>query len=287
MSLYFDPFWNEEPYQQPRIFPTPDTETENTVIAISDHGYRASFSALAANCICNYHALATTDAFQCFPYYTYDEDGTNRRENITDWALARFQAAYGPEVSKRDIFHYVYGLLHHPAYRERYAANLRRELPRVPLLAGAGAFRRCAEIGAALMALHLGYETQPEYPLRWVERPEASAAGRVTFAVMKMKLNAERDAVIVNETLTLAGVPAEAFAYRLGNRSALEWVIDQYQVSEDKRSGITSDPNRPDAPQYIASLVCRVVTVSVETVKLVGALAAEVVVPDVEPVERA
>ena len=126
------------------------------------------------------------------------------------------------------------------------------------------------------MALHLSYETQPEYPLRWVETPDASAAGRVTFAVKKMKLNADRDAVIVNETLTLAGVPSEVFAYRLGNRSALEWVIDQYQVSEDKRSGITSDPNRPDDQQYIAKLVCRVVTVSVETVKLVGALAAEV-----------
>jgi predicted helicase len=217
---------------------------------------------------------------QCFPYYVYDEDGSNRRENITEWALARFRAVYGPDVTKRDIFHYVYGLLHHPVYRERYAENLKRELPRIPLVAGAAAFRRCAEIGQRLMALHLGYETQPEYALRWVEHPEGSPDHRVTFHVRKMKLSADRAALLVNETLTLEGIPSACFDYRLGNRSALEWVIDQYQISEDKRSGITSDPNRADDPQYIVRLVGQVVTVSMQTVALVSALAAEVALPE-------
>ncbi|MDE3229977.1 MAG: DNA helicase, partial [Chloroflexota bacterium] len=216
-----------------------------------------------------------------FPYYVYDEDGSNRRENITDWALARFREAYGGEVTKRDIFHYVYGLLHHPAYRERYAENLKRELPRIPLVVGSAAFARCAEIGRTLADLHLSYETQPEHPaLRWVEHPDGGAGGRVSFAVRKMRLSPSRDAVIVNDTLTIEGIPPECFEYRLGNRSALEWVIDQYQVSEDKRSGITSDPNRADDPQYIARLVGRVVTVSVETVRETRALAAEVALPE-------
>jgi predicted helicase len=234
------------------------------------------------NCISDYHVLATTDGFQCFPYFVYDTDGSNRRENISDWALARFREAYGADVTKRDIFDYVYGLLHHPAYRERYAENLKRELPRIPLVSGAAAFARCVEIGQSLADLHLSYETQPEHPaLRWVEHPEGGAGGRVSFAVKKMKLTPSRDAVIVNDTLTIEGIPPACFDYRLGNRSALEWVIDQYQISEDKRSGIVSDPNRSDDPQYIARLVGRVVTVSVETARLVASLAAEVALPAV------
>jgi predicted helicase len=278
--LYFDHLMNQRRYQQHRLFPNSASEAENIAICVSGIGSEKPFMALVTNLINDYHLVGAGANSQTFPYYTYDEDGTNRRENITDWALARFQAAYGPEVTKRDIFHYVYGLLHHPAYRERYAANLRRELPRLPLLEGAAAFRRCAEIGERLMALHLGYEDAALYPLRWVEHPDASADGRVTFHVKKMKLSPNRDAVIVNETLTLEGVPPECFEYRLGNRSALEWVIDQYQISEDKRSGIISDPNRPDDPQYIANLVCRVVTVSVETVKRTRALSTEIMLAE-------
>ena len=250
-------------------------------IVVTDHGYRSPFSVMVTNLIPDFHLLASTDTFQCFPYFTYTEDGTNRRENITDWALAQFQAAYGADVTKRDIFHYVYGLLHHPTYRERYAENLKRELPRIPLVAGAAAFARCNAIGRQLAELHLSYETQPEHPaLRWEEHPERGAESHVSFHVKKMRLTPARDAVIVNDTLTITGVPQECFEYRLGNRSALEWVLDQYQVSEDKRSGITSDPNRLDDPQYIARLVGRVVTFSVQTVRLVAALSAEVALPD-------
>jgi predicted helicase len=274
--LYFDAFWNEEPYQQPLIFPLSNSEAENVVIWMKVGSDWPVF-ALAINAVPD---LLPQGGSQCFPYYVYDEDGSNRRENITDWALAQFHIAYGGEVSKRDIFHYVYGLLHHPAYRERYAENLKRELPRIPLVAGAAAFQRCAEIGRLLMALHLGYETQPEYALRWVEHPDGSPDRRVTFHVRKMKLSADRAALAVNETLTLEGIPPACFDYRLGNRSALEWVIDQYQISEDKRSGIISDPNRADDPQYIVRLVGQVVSVSMQTVALVSALAAEVALPE-------
>jgi predicted helicase len=190
-------------------------------------------------------------------------------------------------VTKRDIFHYVYGLLHHPSYRERYAENLKRELPHIPLVGGAAAFQRCAEIGRQLMELHLTYERQAEYPLRWVEHPKGAPDGRVTFRVKKMKLSPDRTALIVNDTLTLEGIPPECFEYRLGNRSALEWVMDQYQISEDKRSGIMSDPNRAEDPQYIVRLVGQVVTVSVETVRLVRALAAGVALPEPIAVEVA
>lgn len=269
---FFDSILSQDIFFHPRFFPTVVTEAENAMIVVSDHGYRSSFSTLATNTIPDLHLLASTDAFQCFPYYTYAEDGTNRRENITDWALSQFQTQYGPEVSKRDIFHYVYAMLHHPQYRERYAENLKRDLPRIPLLKERSAFETCVRIGKRLMELHLNYEQVAEYPLKWVENKDVP----VDWRVEKMRLTPNKDAVLVNEWLTLVGLPPECFKYRLGNRSALEWVIDQYRVSTDARSGITSDPNRDDEPEYIVRLVGRVVTVSVETVKLVDELALAV-----------
>ncbi len=264
--LFFDRVLNEEVYQFPRIFPTPAAETENRVICTSDKGYRAAFSTLVANALPDLHLLAGVDAFQFFPFYTYAEDGSNRRENITDWALAQFQEHYGDgSITKWDIFHYVYALLHHPAYREKYAANLRRELPRLPF---APQFWPFAAAGRRLAELHAGYESQPEYPLQWLETPGVPLDWRVE----KMKLSPDKTQIIYNEFLTLAGIPPEVFDYRLGNRSALDWLIDQYRVSTDPRSGIPNDPNRPDEPEYIARLIGRIITVSLETVEIVGGL---------------
>jgi len=264
--LYFDHLLNQRRYQQYLIFPT--SVTENSVIVVSDHGHRAPFSTFVTNFIPDLHLIASLDGYQTFPYYTYVEDGSNRRENITDWALAQFRAQYGDAVTKWDIFHYVYAMLHHPMYRERYAENLKRDLPRIPLLPEREVFATCVRVGKALMELHLNYETVKPYRLTPIESREVP----VDWRVKKMKLTPAKDAVIVNEWLTLAGVPQECFQYRLGNRSALEWVLDQYQVSKDARSEIVSDPNRDDDPQYIAQLVQRVVRVSVDTVALVKEL---------------
>jgi predicted helicase len=256
-------------------FPAIMTERENQAICLTIPGSEKPFLALTTNAFPDLHLVGAGAGTGCFPLYTYDEDGSNRRENVTDWALGQFRAKYGEEVTKRDIFDYVYGLLHHPAYRERYAENLKRELPRIPLLPTRAEYEATREAGAQLAALHLGYETVREYPLTWRFTPGMAQDWRVK----KMKLTAEKSAVVYNEWLTLEGVPAEAFEYRLGNRSALEWVIDQYQVSTDGRSGIVSDPNRSGSEeerQYVARLVGRVVTVSVETARLVRGLAARV-----------
>ncbi len=267
--LYYDSLLNDRPGYFDRIFPSFVTEQNNCVIVVSDHGHRSPFSTLVTQVIPDMHLLATTDAFQCFPYYTYAEDGTNRRENITDWALAQFRDRYGVEVTKWDIFHYIYALLHHPQYRERYAENLKRDLPHIPLLQNKDAFLVCVHIGKRLMDIHLNYEQAKEYPLQWIENENVP----FSWHVKKMRLTTDKTAVVVNESLTLAGIPQACFAYRLGNRSALDWVIDQYQVSEDKRSGIVSDPNNPDDEEYIVRLVGKVITVSVETVELVEELA--------------
>ena len=265
-SLYFDRMMNDVVYVFPSIFPSLKSEIENRVICLTDKGSEKPFMVLMCSHLTDLHVVGAGSSAQCFPYYTYDEDGSNRRENITDWALARFRAQYDDEtISKWDIFHYVYGLLHHPVYRERYQANLKRELPRIPF---APDFRAFAAAGARLAQIHVGYEEQPQYPLAKVETPEMPLDWRVE----KMRLSKDKTQLRYNGFLTLDGIPAEAFAYRLGNRSALEWVIDQYRVKMDKRSGIVNDPNRTDEPEYIVRLIGKVISVSLETVKIVERL---------------
>ncbi len=261
-NLFFDRILNHRVFGFPSIFPTPGTEDENRVIWLKVGGEWPMF-ALTANIIPD---QLPQGGSQCFPYYTYDEDGSNRRENITDWALDRFHTHYRDEtISKWDIFHYVYGLLHHPNYRDRYQANLKRELPRIPF---APDFRAFAEAGARLATIHIGYEEQPEYRLGQVETPDMPLDWRVE----KMRLTKDKTQLRYNDFLTLDGIPAEAFNYRLGNRSALEWVIDQYRVKTDRRSGIVNDPNREDDPQYIVRLIGKVISVSLETVGIVEGL---------------
>ena len=230
---------------------------------------------------------ASVDGHQCFPFYVYDEDGTNRHENITDWALEHFRKHYNDKkITKWDIFYYVYGVLHHPEYRAKYAENLKRELPRIPL---AKDFWGFSKAGKELARLHIEYEKLEPWPLKFIEttavtpasrrHPESRRDGGATIPLSyrvedKMRLAKDHRSLKVNDSLTLGGIPPETFEYRLGNRSALEWVIDQYQVTEDKHSGIRSDPNRPDDPEYIVRLVGQVIRVSLETVKLVKSLPA-------------
>ncbi len=215
-------------------------------------------------------SLDTLEKTQCFPFYTYNEDGGNRRENITDWALAQFRTQYHDgRIAKWDIFHYIYAVLHHPRYREKYAANLRRALPRIPFSPDlSGSFWGFAEAGAKLAELHVRYEDQDEYPLKWMENKEVP----LNWLVEKMKLSKDKTQLIYNDFLTFADIPPEVFEYRLANRSALEWIVDQYRVKSDKRSGLVNDPNGPDDPEYIVRLIGKVVTVSLETVKIVSSL---------------
>jgi len=231
--LYFDSdsIIVDVPGQFPKIFPTPATENENRVICLSDKGSEKPFMLLMGSKIVDLHLVGAGSSTQCFPFYTYSEDGTNRQENLTNWTLKHFRTHYQDDtITKWAIFYYIYGLLHHPHYREKYAANLKRELPRIPLASDFWAFSKAGE---RLAELHIHYEKQPEYPLQKIFKPDA----RPSYLVEKMRLSKEKDAIIYNETLTLRNIPPEVFNYRLGNRSALEWIIDQYQVKIDGHSG--------------------------------------------------
>jgi predicted helicase len=267
-AYYFEETFSEDVYQFPTFFP-PDS-AENTAICITDCGSEKPFMAVATAGIIDLHVVGAGASCQCFPFYTHNGEDKTQRENIPGSALVRFQREYGDkQISKWDIFRYVYAVLHHPEYRVRYAANLRRELPRIPLVGkDAKVFHAYAEIGRRLADLHVHYERAAEYPLKRVESPDLP----LDWRVQKMRLSKDKTAIVYNDFLTLAGVPQAAFAYRLGNRSALEWVIDQYQLSTDPRSGITNDPNRADEPDYIVKLLGRVITVSLETQELIAAL---------------
>ena len=266
-NLYFDRLMNQRTYVFPSIFPTLETESENQILCVNMTPERP-FACLVSNCIpVNVMAGGFGSPTQCFPFYTYDEDGANRRENITDWALRQFQKNYEDDtITKWDIFHYTYGLLHHPDYRKQYQENLKRDLPHIPFAEDFWAF---AKAGARLATLHVNYESQPEYDkLNPIETPGM----QVDLHVERMKFSKDKTQLTYNDFLTLEEIPPEVFEYRLGNRSALEWIVDQYRVKVDKRSGIVNDPNRSEDPEYILRLIGQVITISLETVDIVNGL---------------
>ncbi len=277
--------------QQDRIFP--DTESENRVICVPARGGKASFSLLMTDTLPDLHYVG--DA-QCFPRWRYEEpEGgirgmrTERIDNISDSALFAFRSRYGGGVSsvtKDDIFYYVYGVLHSPEYRERFANDLSKELPRVPMApdprSGSGTgFHAFASAGRELAELHLGYETCDEFPLTaHLSRRDLSDTGGlhagdcIIDKKMKFADKAAKESLVVNSRLTLSGIPADAHRYVVNGRSPLEWLIDRYQVKKDKLSGIVNDANAwfADDPTALVSAIKRAVHVSVESARIIDAL---------------
>jgi predicted helicase len=210
-------------------------------------------------------------------------DGYRKIDNITDEALRRFTVVYGSGVTKDDIYFYVYGLLHSPEYRETYAADLKKMLPRIPLVEDPWPF---VEAGRQLSDLHVRYESVTPYRLAGLDITpvgdpyEFYRVEKMSFARVRAdgKLVADRSTVVYNSRVTLSDIPDEAYRYMLGARSAIEWIIDRYQVKTDAASGIINDPNdwsrEVENPRYIIDLLARIVTVSLETMAIVDGLPA-------------
>lgn len=212
--------------------------------------------------------------------------GMTRREAITDEGLAHFQSAYPDEkITKKDLFYYIYGLLHSPDYRERYVDNLAKELPRIPRVKAAVDFWAFSRAGRDLAALHVNYEQVPPYPVVF-ERGEVSlvppADPERFYRVEQMKFagkrpNLDKSIVVYNANITMAGIPMEAYDYVVNGKPALEWVMERQCVKVDKASGIVNDANRyaietVGDPRYPLMLFQRVITVSLETMRIVRAL---------------
>lgn len=290
--LYFNRQLNEYVFQMPRIFPA--AGVENLVIQFDAKYDGNGCPAIIANVLPDLHCNGDS---QCFPLYLYDEaaqektEGTpdmfsahgdkaaqpKRRDAITDEGLKHFQDAYeGEAISKEDLFYYVYGLLHSPDYRERYADNLSKELPRIPRVKTAADFWTFSKAGRDLAHWHLNYETVAPYPLTIDAKGVQSDAD---YRVEKMKFakKGDKSTVIYNGKITLRNIPLEAWDYVVNGKAALDWVMERQSVKTDKASGIVNDANdwaieTMGNPKYPLELFQRVVTVSLETQKIVAAL---------------
>lgn len=298
--LFFSRRLNERVYLMPSLFPTP--AHENVVISATGIGATKEFCALASKCLLD---LETISKGQCFPLYYYEEiddskpdlliqeaeviDGYRRRSAVTDAILKDCQAAYGKAVTKEDIFYYVYGILHSPEYRSRFSADLKKMLPRIPLTKEAADYRAFTKAGRDLAEWHLNYETIEPFPLE--EHSDALALDpnkhflvqKMTYARPSAQQKAAGDKwdktrIIYNSHITLSGIPPEALEYVVNGKPAIEWIMERYQITVDKDSGIRNDPNdwakEHKQPRYIIDLVKRVVRVSIETMKIVKSLPA-------------
>ena len=293
-NLYFDSSLNARRYQLPNIFPT--SKHANFGFYLTGIASHHEFSLFGTRLVPDLHTL---DSGQFFPRYRWEllpdgeldlgldgdiVDGYRRIDNITDEFHALMRERYGQDITKDDVFFFLYGLLHSPEYRERYAGELKQMLPRIPEVSAA-TFRAFTSAGRELFGLHADYEEAELYPLEVVggERPPMGGEEDY-YRVQKMRFPAGSKAadapesLVMNAQLTVTGIPQAAYRYQLGSRSAIEWIIRQYQVTTDKASGIVNDPNlwgiEHGNPRYILDLLQKVISVSVRTVEITEALPA-------------
>lgn len=308
--LFFYRPLNEMMYQIPRLFPTP--AQKNLAICTSGVGDK-NFSAIITDCIPDLHLNATS---QCFPLYWYetiepdqhslfgdDDAQIVKHEAISDFILERAQSKYGNKVQREDIFYYVYGILHSKSYRETFSADLKKMLPRIPLVSDYEKFWAFSKAGRDLANLHLNYEKVAPCPDVTVEslnnavfeipKPRNAsddalmvAEGNASanpdeyayYAVEQMKFPKKglKDTIIYNHYHTIKNIPEKAYEYVVNGKSAIEWIMERYAVTTDQKSGITNNPNdwsrEHEKPRYIFDLLLSVINVSVQTVGIVNGL---------------
>ena len=281
--LYLDKTFNQRRYQMPRIFPS--RNSDNLIIAVVGPGARQPFAALIVNSLADLHLAP--DGAQCFPLYEYravdakddlfdhTKAGQPQRQSaLSESSVMAFKKRYGADVTAEDVFYYVYGVLSAPEYRQRFGADLKKQLPRIPYAKDFWAFSKA---GRALAEWQLNYETIEPYPLKETQSQlvlqpgEHYRVSKMTFG--KKGKETDKSAIIYNSHVTLSGIPLDAYDYVVNGKSAIEWIMERYQVTTDPASGINNDPNDwSDDPTYIANLLKRIVRVSVETNRIVSDL---------------
>lgn len=296
--LFYSKLFNERRYQMPKVFP--GSGNANLAIMVKN---RMSADSNFALMVRDVPELQTDGGTQCFPLHLYEEaqpkdglfvdssdqaSGLTRRGAITDVGLAHFQSAYpGQKISKEDLFYYIYGLLHSPEYRTRFANNLAKQLPRIPPVKSFDDFKAFSDAGRALGDLHVNFETAEPYMVTFKEGthdliPEAQADPAKFYRVKKMKFGGkgkekDKSTVIYNDNITMQNIPLEAYDYVVNGKPALEWVMERQVVKQDKASGIINDANdyaneTIGDPRYPMELFQRVITVSLETMRIVNGL---------------
>lgn len=235
------------------------------------------------------------DTGQCFPRYVYSKgqtdlasgDADGRQDNIPPQTVALFRSHYkDTKIDSDDIFYYVYGILHSPAYRSEFAADLRKMLPHIPFASSLADFRAFSRAGQELSHLHLGYEQLDPYPLKIDERnqqPQLEGMGdpdriKDYYKLIKMRFGGkarspDKTQILYNHNITIEGIPPAAYDYQVNGKSALGWLIYCYELKTDKESKITQDPNDwSDNPRYILELIPKIVRLSIDTMKIVQSL---------------
>lgn len=288
--LYYDNILNWSHYQLPKIFPT--KEHTNLVICVSS---AKTPTALITDLIPDLHYIGDT---QCFPLYWYEEnkhankhtlfDEENkgrwtRRDGITDWFLTEVRRRFSgaKNLTKEDIFYYIYGLLHSEDYRNRFADDLRKSLPRIPIAEQVEDFNAFRNAGRELATLHLKYETYPApegVTVTGAQPLSGTDEDYAYYAVEKMRYpkKGERGTIVYNSRITIDNIPADAYGYIVNGKPAIEWIMERYAVSVDKRSGIKNDPNlwarEHRQPRYVLDLLLSIIHVSLETQRIVSKL---------------
>jgi predicted helicase len=274
LLLYFSPQLNEMQNLMPEYFGYKGT-IKNVSIVFSDPTSQKPFMAMSTNCCPDMHLVGAASGSVVLPLTV------GNAENITDWSLKQFGLQYeGGKTPKRAItkiaiFSYVYAVLHDPIYREKYEQNLKREFPRIPFYAD---FWKWADWGEKLMVLHIGYETVKPWKLKRVDVPDEKSKKAKLPPKPALRVDEAKGIIVLDSETKLTGVPLEAWSYKLGNRSALEWILDQYKEKTPKDPTIRDKFNTyrfADHKEQIIDLLMRVARVSVETIEIVEAMKKE------------
>lgn len=281
---YFNQFWNDRLYKNKKVFPK--QTLENKTILITGLSGKKDYSIFFSDKLVDRNILEA--GAQCLPLYYYEqlektsqsvmfgenkETGLIKKDGITDWILERAQEYHGKEITKEHIFYYVYGFLHNKDYVEKFSSDLKKMTPRIPLLSETKDFLDYAEAGKKLSELHTNYETIPAYKNLIIKGEEANY-----FKVDKIRFANKNDktSILFNSKITISNIPLEAYNYVVNGRSAIEWILDRYQIKTDKDSGITNDPNdwadEIGNSRYILDLICSVIEVSIRTMKIIEGL---------------
>ena len=293
LAVYFDRPFSWSHYLQESFFP--DNNSENLLICVSGAGSSKGFSALMTDCIANYHTL---DTGNCFPLYWYEENKNKQRslfdgmggdddyirhDGVTNWILQQARTRYhAKNITKEHIFYYVYGLLHSKDYRERFAADLKKSLPRIPLVDNVEDFMNFYKAGRKLADLHLNYETVEPYKDAIVtgEKPlEGNDSDYEYYKIpdkMRFKSKQDKSTIYYNGHIVVSNIPEKAYEYVVNGKSAIEWLVERYCVSVDKASQIKNDCNdwalEHKKPRYILDLLLSMITVSVQSVDIINSL---------------
>ncbi|MET3758755.1 putative helicase [Rhizobium binae] len=271
---YYDRIVTHRLYQQDAIFPI-EQGGGNRVIVFSDPAAQKPWMASCVDRLPDLHYVGAAAGTVCAPLYRYTSSG-EKIGNVTDWGLRQFQNRYGKaeKITKQDVFHYVYAVLHDPVYREHYALNLKQDYPRLPFLPD---FHRWVEWGKQLADLHIGYEMVEPWPLERHDAPDEALRAAVVASETILRADKVAGVIKIDGETHLSGIPEEAWAYLLGNRSGLEWVLDQYKAKTPKDPTIRASfnvNNFSNFKEQVIDLLGRVTRVSVETVRITEAMKA-------------